>query len=854
MNRSFDVIPADQTISFAPLADKLTTDAAFTISATATSNLPVSYSIISGPATISGNTITLNGTAGTVIVQASQAGNIQYNSTESVDRVFNVIENTPASYCDASGAQPWQEWISNVTLGDIDNTTGKTPYGDYTSLNTDLVLGATYPISLSPGFSWTLYDEYFRVWIDYNQDSDFDEANELVFEGFGQTMLTGNIVVPASANIGSTRIRVAMQRNNYAESCGAFEIGEVEDYTVNILDGGPVLSLSCPSNISVTASGSTTAPATWSPAIATSTCTTGSVNVIQIAGPASGSDFPIGTTTITYEATDECSNNETCNFTVTVLDDSTLLTIDCPNNVTLTAPTGTASIPVSWSVATATSTCPFGNINLTQTGPSSGSLFTTGTTTIIGYTATDDCNNEESCSFVVTILEGNNPPSEYCDAIGQTPWIEWLENVSLNTIDNTSSKERYGDFTSLITDLDQGGVYDISLTHRFSWDTYDEYLRIWIDWNQDNDFADDGEEVLSQISLAPTLGTTSVTIGGIINVPTTALTGMTRMRVAMKREAYAESCENFDNGEVEDYSINVVNNGSLLSVSCPENISTVLEPGNTTAVVSWDVAIATSTCTTGTIDVTQTEGPTSGTNLAEGNYSVTYEAVDDCGNTETCSFVITVSSVSSSLTILSCPNNINVITASGSNTAIATWTEPTANTSCTDPTIIVNQIAGLANGSAFPIGTTEVTFELSDNCGNTEICIFYINVTQGTNPGEYCDANGEQPWQEWIGNISFAGINNDSGKDLYGDYTALTGNVNQGGNYAISLQAMFSWTHHEEYFRIWIDYNQDGDFTDDGEEVLSQIMTLGVPPNLPCLLYTSPSPRDLSTSRMPSSA
>jgi len=750
VDQIFEVVPADQTISFTALEDKLTIDTPFSISATANSGLDVSYTILSGPATISGNTITLNGTAGTVSVQASQAGNIQYNPATNVVRNFNVIEDAPTSYCDASGEQPWQEWITNVALGDIDNTTGKTPYGDYTDLSTDLSIGATYPISLSPGFSWAIHDEYFRVWIDYNQDNDFTDADELVFEGFGQSTLTGNVVIPASANLGTTRMRVAMQRDNYASSCGTFELGEVEDYSVNIINNGPVLSLSCPANM------------------------------------------------------------------------------------TLTAEQGATSASVIWDDPNPSTTCTDGAFILTQTsGPSSGSDFATATVTTIEYEAIDNCENEETCSFTITVLEDNSPPGEYCEALGEAPWIEWIENVTFNTIDNTSAKERYGDFTDQITNLDQGGSYAIELTHRFSWDTADEYFSVWIDWNQDSDFTDAGEEVLAQISLAPNLGTTVVTITGNINVPASALTGTTRMRVAMKRGAYAGPCETFPNGEVEDYSVNIVNNGPLLSINCPDNISTILDLGNTEAVLSWDAATATSTCPTGTVGVTQTAGPLSGASLTEGSYTVTYEAVDNCSNIETCSFSITVNSEVSSLTILTCPNNINVTAVSGSNTAIANWTEPTGTTTCTDPSILVNQTIGLANGSAFPLGTTEVTYELSDNCGNLETCTFYVNVAQETNPGEYCEATGEQPWQEWIGNVTFAGINNDSGKDLYGDYTAIVGSVNQGDSYPITLQVNFSWTHHEEYFRVWIDYNQDGDFADVGEEVLSEQMTLGTPPNLP---------------------
>ncbi|MDX2283207.1 MAG: PKD domain-containing protein [Bacteroidia bacterium] len=84
--------PASQTISFDAISGKLTTDAPFTVNATATSGLPVSFSIVSGPATVSGNTVTLTGTAGTVIVRASQAGNAQFSPAPDVDRTFEVGE------------------------------------------------------------------------------------------------------------------------------------------------------------------------------------------------------------------------------------------------------------------------------------------------------------------------------------------------------------------------------------------------------------------------------------------------------------------------------------------------------------------------------------------------------------------------------------------------------------------------------------------------------------------------------------------------------------------------------------------------------------------------------------------
>ena len=66
-----------QTITFGALSGKTFTNIPFTVSATASSGLSPTFTILSGPATISGNTVTLTG-VGTVVVRASQAGNTNY--------------------------------------------------------------------------------------------------------------------------------------------------------------------------------------------------------------------------------------------------------------------------------------------------------------------------------------------------------------------------------------------------------------------------------------------------------------------------------------------------------------------------------------------------------------------------------------------------------------------------------------------------------------------------------------------------------------------------------------------------------------------------------------------------------
>ncbi|MFA8300123.1 MAG: C25 family cysteine peptidase [Hyphomicrobiales bacterium] len=90
----------------------------------------------------------------------------------------------------------------------------------------------------------------------------------------------------------------------------------------------------------------------------------------------------------------------------------------------------------------------------------------------------------------------------------------------------------------------------------------------------------------------------------------------------------------------------------------------------------------------------------------------------------------------------------------------------------------------------------------------------YINVTIN-----YCTVSGNSQTYEWIAGVKVGSFNNTSAKDGYGDFTSKMINVTAGNN-AVTLTPGYSGSTYKEYWKIWIDYNKDGDFTDAGEEVL----------------------------------
>jgi len=94
VRQTFTVLKADQSINFTPSIDRLATSDPFQISATASSGLPLTYSVVSGPATINGSTVTLTGQSGTVVVKAFQGGNENYYEAFAEQEIKVLPEST----------------------------------------------------------------------------------------------------------------------------------------------------------------------------------------------------------------------------------------------------------------------------------------------------------------------------------------------------------------------------------------------------------------------------------------------------------------------------------------------------------------------------------------------------------------------------------------------------------------------------------------------------------------------------------------------------------------------------------------------------------------------------------------
>jgi type IX secretion system substrate protein len=106
----WNFVKQSQTITFNAISNKSLEDAPFSITASASSGLPVTLSVISGPITLDGTTVTITG-AGEAKIQASQSGNTDYYAAASVINTFQIAQQPQTITFDA---------LTQKTFGDTD--------------------------------------------------------------------------------------------------------------------------------------------------------------------------------------------------------------------------------------------------------------------------------------------------------------------------------------------------------------------------------------------------------------------------------------------------------------------------------------------------------------------------------------------------------------------------------------------------------------------------------------------------------------------------------------------------------------------------------------------------------------
>jgi hypothetical protein len=490
-----------------------------------------------------------------------------------------LVGATSSDYCTAGATNVATnfEKIANVTFADINNnSTSFAGYEDFTAVTGNVTTGTSYPFSLTTVNPWQ--DDQVLVWIDANQDSDFDDAGELVFTStVGEGPYVGNITIPVNATLGQTRMRVRMHDSAAgpnATPCGTSTYGQVEDYTLDITDSGiePPPNDECtgavPQDLNV---GST----------------------VTFSGDNTGATVLAGTNfVVVWEAfTLSTCATVTVNYCVpgSVFEDFLVnLAVQCPDVLT-GIQTGTVA----------------NNCTVTFTELQAGTyyipvLVDPASTPVGAYTI--------AASAVAC-------PAGYCSASATnvTATFEKISNVAFVNINNPSTlPDGYEDFTAIVGNVDRGTTNNITVTLANGYAT--DEVRVWVDLDQSETFEANELVYTSALGVGPHTGP--------ISIPANATLGQTRMRIRLHDTDLgpnANPCGTSTYGQVEDYTLNITDSGiepppnDECTGAVAQNLnvgSTVTYTGDNTGatvlvgtnfVVVWE-AFTLSTCATVTVN------------------------------------------------------------------------------------------------------------------------------------------------------------------------------------------------------------------------------------------------------------
>ncbi len=465
------------------------------------------------------------------------------------------------------------------------------------------------------------------------------------------------------------------------------------------------------------------------------------------------SPFPLGTTTVTYVATDLSGNTSTCVFDVIVTDSDAPIVDFCPADVTLTAPTGTCSAIANWMAPVFSDVC--GGITV-STNFDVGDAVPLGTNLVV-YTATDASGNTATCQFTAIVVENDAPvisdcpanitvsaPSGTCEAMvtydvpTATDACDPSPTVSLSQ--GLASGSTFPVGATLVAYIATDASGNVSDTCMFEVIVTDDEAPV---------LTCPSDQVLqaqlgSTGATAPNIGVTTSDNCGVADTSFT-ITGSTTFNgsgdasdlvfdIGISTVTYLVTDVN---GNVDSCSFTVTVNSSSNPpvIECPNDTSAIANPSDcTNSFAGLDLVIASDMADIASVTyeltgATIASSPAMGMNSVSGvvfNHgitTVTYTATNLDGEEAMCSFTVEI--IPGPGEPIACPADIMMDAALDSCGVSVFYAVPQPTDACGNPLMV----SGTSNpGDFFPVGITTVTYTATDSQGAQSTCSFNVTI------------------------------------------------------------------------------------------------------------------------------
>ncbi|WP_178313110.1 HYR domain-containing protein, partial [Algibacter luteus] len=515
--------------------------------------------------------------------------------------------------------------------------------------------------------------------------------------------------------------------------------------TINVIDTTNPTWIDTPSDASVECDGTTDpsgAFAAWLTSFSGEDCGASAPTITNNSTGLSDLCGATGSETVTFTLTDACGNSITQDATFTIVDTTDPVLSGVPGDITVECD----NIPVA-ATPTATDTCdaaPVLTLSETTTVGSCPTLYTLTRT----WTATDACGNTSSASQNITVRDTTDPTI----SVPVDSTVECGDSTDPTATGTATGSDACGAVTITYTDsstqTSNGSCTDYVYTITRTWtatDTCSNTNTAVQTITVEDTIAPTGttpaDASYQCISDVPAADTAAVTdeadnCGGPVTV-TVADTnngglGTTSSPYIVTRTYTLTDCVGLTTNLIQ--TITVIDNIAP-TITCPGNINQDVDAGTCSANIIYTAPTGTDNCSGAT--TVQIAGLPSGSAFPVGTTTNTFEVTDAAGLKATSSFDVTVNDTQAPA--ITCPADIVVSNDTDSCDAVVTYVAPVGTDNCAGATTAL--LSGPASGSTFPLGTTTVTYEVTDAAGNKTQCSFDVTVNDTQAPAITCPAD-----------------------------------------------------------------------------------------------------------------
>ncbi|WP_123912660.1 immunoglobulin-like domain-containing protein [Hanstruepera neustonica] len=499
-------------------------------------------------------------------------------------------------------------------------------------------------------------------------------------------------------------------------------------------------TINCPSDIvASTDPGLCNANVTIPFAVPDDNCSVVSISNDYNAGGADASgNYPIGTTTVTYTATDSAGRTTTCSFDVTVVNSQDpIITLNGANPQIFEACSTYTELG-----ATAIDNC-FGDISSSLVIDTSAVDMDAVGSYPVTYTVTNANGGQTQVIRTITIVDTTAPSLTF---VGPNP-LTVADCSTYTELGATAIDPCFGDISSSVV-IDNSAV-DTSTIGSYT-----------VTYNVTDASGNAATQIIRTVNVVDVSGPIITLVGDDPQV--------------------IEACDTYtDLGATAidpcfgtDYTADIINDSSTLDTNTPgsytvtynvmdaegnpgleviRNITVVDTTGPIITLLGDDPQIIEACSPYTELGATAID-PCIGTDYTSdividassvdtstvGSYNVTYNVMDALGNSAI-EVIRTVTVVDTTSPSITCPVDIVANNDAGQCSAVVTYSV-TANDNCSGETITQTDATGLTSGDAFPIGTTVLEYSVTDPYGNSDTCSFSVTVNDAEVPNVVCQA------------------------------------------------------------------------------------------------------------------